>query len=89
MLPSVSVITPDLSPVTGGKMVVVPPFQKIMPRNQWSQINFYLYVYVDGFMIPRGQPGHRPLFKVCNVLDDLLHNLRQMKKDTCIDESMI
>ena len=70
----------------------LPAFVEVMPRDRFLQIYRYLHVSDDLQAVPRGNPNHEPLFKVCALLDLLQMRFRTLYnpgRELSIDESMI
>ena len=67
-------------------------FSSFFSRNRFSLIMRFLHLNDSAHYIPKGQPGHDPLYKIRPFMDPLLKNFKsayQLGKEIAVDESMI
>ena len=67
-------------------------FSSVLKRDRFSLVLRFLHLNDNSNYIPKGQPGHDPLFKLRPFSDPLLHNFQSAYNLGCnlsIDESMI
>ena len=73
------------------------PFQtkcvsSIMTRNRFSLLMKFLHLNNNELYIPKGQPGHDPIFELRPFITSLVKNCQdsfQLGKELSIDESMV
>ena len=85
-LPSVSMYWSE------NEMVKCPWISKVMSRTRFYQINRVLHLADNDLAIPKGFPGHNPLFKVQPLIDHMKTKFSQWfypGKCISIDEAMI
>ncbi len=67
-------------------------FSSIMKRDRFSLVLKFLHLNDNSHYIPKGQPGHDPLYKIRPFLDKILENFQfcfQLGREVSLDESMI
>ena len=67
-------------------------FSSVMSRDRFSLILRFLHLSDSTKYIPKGQPGHDPLFKLRPFLDPLIRNFQSsysLGREISVDESMV
>ena len=67
-------------------------FSSIFKRNRFSLIMRFLHLNDSSNYVPKGQPGHDPLYKIRPFMEHLLERFRSsynLGQEIAIDESMI
>ena len=70
----------------------MPTFSSILKRDRFSLKLRFLHLNDNTKYIPKGQPGHDPLYKLRPFMDPQLDNFRaayNLGREISIDESMI
>ncbi|CAI8029910.1 PiggyBac transposable element-derived protein 4, partial [Geodia barretti] len=65
---------------------------KVLSRDRFSLIMKFLHLSDNSQYIPRGQPGHDPLYKIRPLLSPLLANFKAaytLHRELSIDEAMV
>ncbi|XP_064630940.1 piggyBac transposable element-derived protein 4-like [Lineus longissimus] len=69
-----------------------PGYSTVMSRNRFQLIRSFFHMNDNTDKVPKGQPGHDPLFKVRPILDIVQGQyvkLYQAHKEVSIDEAML
>ena len=67
-------------------------FSSIFTRNRFSLIMRFLHLNNSSQYIPKGQPGHDPLYKIRPFMEPLLQNFQKsynLRRKIAVDEPMI
>lgn len=73
-------------------LIRIPFVQKVTLRNCFDKLSKYFRLNNNANQVPREDPGHDKLFKVCPVLDHVVQCCKtelRPQKDLSVDEVMI